>query len=58
MVATATIGQEVVRVFLKVRKKSGNFILSQGKVLKKTGKSENFKSTYLFFSLYFCCFLM
>ena len=32
VVAKATIGQEMVRVFLKVRKKSGNFTLSQRKV--------------------------
>ena len=50
-------GQEMVREkkFFKIREKSGNFTLSQGKVkcVIEFGEKWNFKSTYLFFSLYF-----
>jgi len=46
------------KIFM-VREKSGNFTSSQGKFksLKVVKKKGSYKSTYLFFSLYFCCSL-
>ena len=54
-------GQKMVRgkKFFMVREKSGNFTSSRGKFksLKEVRKKGSFKSTYLLFSLYFCCSL-
>ena len=54
-------GQKMVKgkKFFMVRKKSENFTSSQGtfESLKEVRKKGSFKSTYLFFSLYFCCSL-
>ena len=54
-------GQKMVKgkKFFMVRKKSENFTSSQGKFesLKVVREKGSFKSTYLFFSLYFCCSL-
>ena len=52
-------GQEMVREKI-ISSRSGNFSLNQGKVkfLKEVKEKWNFKSTYLFFSLYFYCFLI
>ena len=58
MVAT---GQEMVREkkFSRSGELSGNFTLSQGKFksLKEIKEKWHFTSTYLYFSLYFYCFL-
>ena len=54
-------GQKMVKgkKFFMVRKKSENFTSSQGKFksLKEITKKGSFESTYLLFSLYFCCSL-
>ena len=54
-------GQKMVRgkKFFMVREALGNFTssLRKFKSLKEVRKKGNFKSTYLFLSLYFCCSL-
>ena len=54
-------GQKMARgkKFFMVREKLGNFTSSLGKFksLKEVREKGSFKSTYLFFSLYFCCSL-